>query len=73
MVLMEVVFFAVGFESTAPGNAMAILQAQREGLTNFSELVSHVLVPPAMEALPVQRAEKLSLPTPLPGPPPPQS
>ena len=47
----EVVFFAVGFETTAPGNAMAILQAQREGLTNFSELVSHVLVPPAMEAL----------------------
>ncbi len=47
----EVVFFAVGFETTAPGNAMAILQAAREGLTNFSELVSHVLVPPAMEAL----------------------
>lgn len=47
----EVVFFAVGFETTAPGNAMAIHQAAREGLTNFSELVSHVLVPPAMEAL----------------------
>ncbi len=47
----EVVFFAVGFETTAPGNAMAIFQAKREGLTNFSELVSHVLVPPAMEAL----------------------
>lgn len=47
----EVVFFAVGFETTAPGNAMAIAQAAREGLTNFSELVSHVLVPPAMEAL----------------------
>ncbi len=47
----EVVFFAVGFETTAPGNAMAIYQAQKEGLTNFSELVSHVLVPPAMEAL----------------------
>jgi len=41
----------VGFETTAPGNAMAIYQAQKEGLTNFSELVSHVLVPPAMEAL----------------------
>jgi len=47
----EVVFFAVGFETTAPGNAMAIHQAQREGLSNFSELVSHVLVPPAMTAL----------------------
>jgi len=47
----EVVFFAVGFETTAPGNAMAIAQAAREGLNNFSELVSHVLVPPAMEAL----------------------
>lgn len=47
----EVVFFAVGFETTAPGNAMAIHQAQREGLSNFSELVSHVLVPPAMIAL----------------------
>lgn len=47
----EVVFFAVGFETTAPGNAMAIHQAAKEGLSNFSELVSHVLVPPAMEAL----------------------
>ncbi|MCK5331948.1 MAG: hydrogenase formation protein HypD, partial [Candidatus Marinimicrobia bacterium] len=47
----EVVFFAVGFETTAPGNAMAIHQAKVEGLTNFSELASHVLVPPAMEAL----------------------
>jgi len=47
----EVVFFAVGFETTAPGNAMAIHQAQREGLSNFSELVSHVLVPPAMTTL----------------------
>ncbi len=47
----EVVFFAVGFETTAPGNAMAIYAASKEGLTNFSELVSHVLVPPAMEAL----------------------
>lgn len=47
----QVVFFAVGFETTAPGNAMAIYQADKEGLDNFSELVSHVLVPPAMEAL----------------------
>lgn len=47
----EVVFFAVGFETTAPGNAMALFQAARENLTNFSEVVSHVLVPPAMETL----------------------
>lgn len=47
----EVVFFAVGFETTAPANAMAVYQAEREGLSNFSLLVSHVLVPPALEAL----------------------
>jgi len=47
----QVVFLAVGFETTAPGNAMAIIQAEREGLENFSELASHVLVPPAMRAL----------------------
>jgi len=47
----EVVFFAVGFETTAPANAMSVYQAAREGLTNFSLLVSHVLVPPAIEAL----------------------
>jgi len=47
----EVVFFAVGFETTAPATAMAVYQAAREGLKNFSLLVSHVLVPPAMEAL----------------------
>jgi hydrogenase expression/formation protein HypD len=47
----KVVFFAVGFETTAPNNAMAVWQAHREGLTNFSILVSHVLVPPAMKAL----------------------
>jgi hydrogenase expression/formation protein HypD len=47
----EVVFFAVGFETTAPANAMAVYQARRRGLTNFSVLVSHVLVPPAMEAI----------------------
>jgi hydrogenase expression/formation protein HypD len=47
----KVVFFAIGFETTAPANAMAILQAQRLGLTNFSVLVSHVLVPPAIEAI----------------------
>ncbi len=47
----EVVFFAVGFETTAPANAMAVWQAAREELSNFSMLVSHVLVPPAMEAV----------------------
>ena len=46
-----VVFFAVGFETTAPANAMAVWQAKRRGLTNFAVLVSHVLVPPAMSAL----------------------
>jgi hydrogenase expression/formation protein HypD len=47
----QVVFFAIGFETTAPTTAMAVLQAERESLTNFSMLVSHVLVPPAIEAL----------------------
>ena len=47
----EVVFFAVGFETTAPANALAVAQAHRAGLENFSLLVSHVLVPPAMEAI----------------------
>jgi hydrogenase expression/formation protein HypD len=47
----EVVFFAVGFETTAPANAMAVFQAKKAGVRNFSLLVSHVLVPPAMEAL----------------------
>lgn len=47
----EIVFFAVGFETTAPANAMAVWQAHELGLTNFSILSSHVLVPPAMEAI----------------------
>jgi hydrogenase expression/formation protein HypD len=47
----QVVFFAVGFETTAPANAMAVYQARRQGIANFSVLVSHVLVPPAMEAI----------------------
>jgi hydrogenase expression/formation protein HypD len=46
-----VVFFAVGFETTAPANAMAVWQAKRRGLRNFAVLVSHVLVPPAMTAI----------------------
>jgi hydrogenase expression/formation protein HypD len=47
----EVVFFGIGFETTAPANAMAVFQARQLGLTNFSMLVSHVLVPPAIAAL----------------------
>jgi hydrogenase expression/formation protein HypD len=47
----KVVFFAVGFETTAPANAMAVWRAKQIGLKNFSILCSHVLVPPAIEAL----------------------
>ncbi len=47
----QIVFFGVGFETTAPGNATAILQAQRLALENFSILACHVLVPPALRAL----------------------
>ena len=47
----QVVFFAVGFETTAPANAMAVYQAKKLGIHNFSLLVSHVLVPPAIEAI----------------------
>lgn len=47
----QVVFFAVGFETTAPANAMAVFQAHQQGITNFSILVSHVLVPPAIEMI----------------------
>ncbi len=49
--LREVVFFAVGFETTAPANAMLAFRAKREGLRNLFLLVSHVLVPPAMRAI----------------------
>jgi len=55
----EVVFFAVGFETTAPANAMAVWQASREGLMNFSILVSNVLVPPAMEAVLASRDSRV--------------
>ncbi len=47
----EVVFFAIGFETTAPANAMSVLQARAMGLKNYSVLVSHVRVPPAMHAI----------------------
>lgn len=56
----QVVFFAVGFETTAPANAMAAWRAKQEGVANFSLLCSHVLVPPAMEAIlddPEQRVQ----------------
>ena len=47
----QVVFFGIGFETTAPANAMAVFQAKQQNITNFSMLVSHVLVPPAMAAI----------------------
>ena len=56
----EVVFFGIGFETTAPANAMAVYQAKQLGLGNFSMLVSHVLVPPAIKAVlnsPVNRVQ----------------
>lgn len=47
----QVVFFAVGFETTAPANALSVIHAHRKGLTNYSILASHVLVPPAIKAV----------------------
>ena len=47
----QVVFFAIGFETTAPANAQAVFLAKKQGIGNFSMLVSHVLVPPALEAI----------------------
>lgn len=47
----EVVFFAVGFETTAPANALSVVQARQTGVRNYSILTSHVLVPPAIEAV----------------------
>jgi hydrogenase expression/formation protein HypD len=47
----KVVFFAIGFETTAPANAMSVWQAKRQGVTNFSILVSHVLVPPSIASI----------------------
>ncbi|MBV8051763.1 MAG: hydrogenase formation protein HypD [Acidobacteriaceae bacterium] len=55
----HVVFLAIGFETTAPANAMAAWQAKREGLNNFSMLVSHVLVPPAIRALMVSETNRV--------------
>ncbi len=47
----EVVFFAVGFETTAPANALSVIQAKQSGIKNYSILTSHVLVPPAIAAI----------------------
>ena len=60
-----VVFFGIGFETTAPANAMSVWQARREGLRNFSLLAAHVLVPPAMRAIlrsPANRVQGLIAP-----------
>jgi hydrogenase expression/formation protein HypD len=61
----EVVFFGVGFETTAPANAMALWSAAREGIDNFSMLASHVLVPPAVRLIfgsPTNRVQGLIAP-----------
>ncbi|MFL5271997.1 MAG: hydrogenase formation protein HypD [Anaeromyxobacteraceae bacterium] len=55
----RVVFFAVGFETTAPANAMAVWRAKREGVGNFSMLVSHVLVPPVVAAILQSRGNRV--------------
>jgi hydrogenase expression/formation protein HypD len=55
----NIVFLAIGFETTAPANAMAAWQAKRDGLKNFSMLVSHVLVPPAIRALLTSRENRV--------------
>src|SRR5438045_7347873 len=47
----KIVFFAIGFETTAPANAMAVWQARQQGVMNFSVLVSHVLVPPSIASI----------------------
>src|SRR5690349_19338668 len=47
----RVVFFGIGFETTAPANAMALIAARRGGVSNFSMLASHVLVPPAIASI----------------------
>ncbi|MDP4262806.1 MAG: hydrogenase formation protein HypD [Bacteroidota bacterium] len=55
----EVVFFAVGFETTAPANALSVIQAHKLGINNYSILASHVTVPPAMEALLSDKENKI--------------
>lgn len=56
----KVVFFAVGFETTAPANAMSVLEAKRLNLKNYSILCSHVLVPPAIDALLSDKNSKIN-------------
>jgi len=56
----EVVFFSIGFETTAPAGAMAVLRARDLGLTNFTVLVSHVLVPPAIRAVAASPASRVN-------------
>lgn len=55
----QVVFFAIGFETTAPPNAMTVMQAKQRNIGNFSVLVSHVCVPPAMEAILSSRTNRV--------------
>ena len=55
----EVVFFAVGFETTAPANALSVVQAEKLGVSNYSILASHLLVPPAMEAILSDKENKI--------------
>lgn len=55
----KVVFFAIGFETTAPANAKSVLEAKSKGLSNFSILCSHMLVPPALEALLLNKNVKI--------------
>jgi len=56
----SVVFFAIGFETTAPANAASVIEAKRRGLKNYSLLASHVLVPPAIEALLSDKSAKIN-------------
>ena len=55
----KLVFFAIGFETTAPANAMAVFLAERDGVDNFFMLTSHVLIPPAMEAIAAAPANRV--------------
>jgi hydrogenase expression/formation protein HypD len=55
----EVIFFAIGFETTAPANALSVVQADKLGITNYSILASHVLVPPAMEVILSDKENKI--------------
>lgn len=56
----QVVFFAVGFETTAPANALSVVQAEKAGLKNYSILSAHVLVPPAIEAIMLDKETRVN-------------